>query len=133
MTVVLYKVMQVYNEMDTIPIAQIVLGIVKFVVVCAGGLLIGVLAGIVTAVLTKYTYHVRGKSSILFNTISHLKKMSLSDFHSLRCIIILMFLCYETFAFLSSSRLSYPWGHLESFIHLRHFFLVMIWSEKKKH
>lgn len=91
MTIVLYKVMQVYNEMDTIPIAQIVLGIVKFVVVCAGGLLIGVLAGIITAVLTKYTYHVRGKSSILFNTISHLKKMSLSDFHSLRCIIILTF------------------------------------------
>ncbi|PVD18453.1 hypothetical protein C0Q70_21002 [Pomacea canaliculata] len=71
-TVVLYKVMQVYNEMGTIPIAQIVLGIVKFVVVCAGGLLIGVLAGIVTAVLTKYTYHVRVVQPLVIYTMAYL-------------------------------------------------------------
>ena len=59
-TVVLYKVMQTFNLMDNIAAAQIILGIIKFLVVCFGGLLLGVIAGIVTAVLTCHTTHVGG-------------------------------------------------------------------------
>lgn len=40
---------------------QIIIGIVKFFVVCLGGLFLGILAGIVSAVLTKFSAHVKGK------------------------------------------------------------------------
>jgi NhaP-type Na+/H+ or K+/H+ antiporter len=59
-TVVLYKVMQTLNLMDEISAGQIILGIVKFFVVCIGGLLIGALFGIITALVTRVTKHVGG-------------------------------------------------------------------------
>ncbi|XP_070173141.1 Na(+)/H(+) exchanger beta-like [Littorina saxatilis] len=57
-TVVLYKVMQALNLMEVITVEQIVLGIVKFVVVVLGGLLLGIIAGVISAFLTKFTQHV---------------------------------------------------------------------------
>ncbi|XP_052830647.1 sodium/hydrogen exchanger 1 isoform X2 [Octopus bimaculoides] len=57
--VVLYSVMQAYNQMESIGSLQIFLGIVKFLVVSLGGLLVGIIIGIVSAVLTKYTHHVK--------------------------------------------------------------------------
>ncbi|XP_067669165.1 sodium/hydrogen exchanger 1-like [Haliotis asinina] len=62
-TVVLYQVMQTYNELASsgqgVDGKEIGLGIVKFFVVCFGGLALGILAGIMTALLTKYTRHVK--------------------------------------------------------------------------
>ncbi|CAI9737054.1 sodium/hydrogen exchanger 1-like isoform X1 [Octopus vulgaris] len=58
-SVVLYSVMQAYNQMDSIGSLEIFLGVVKFLVVSVGGLLVGILVGILSAVLTKYTYHVK--------------------------------------------------------------------------
>ena len=40
---------------------QIVLGVVKFVVVCLGGFVLGVLAGAGTAILTRFTNKVKGE------------------------------------------------------------------------
>ncbi|XP_052215722.1 sodium/hydrogen exchanger 2-like isoform X3 [Dreissena polymorpha] len=58
-TVVLYKVMQTYNRMDTIEADQILLGIVKFFVVVFGGLLVGVVSGLLSSFITKYTSSVK--------------------------------------------------------------------------
>ena len=57
-TVVLYNVFSAYNEMDEILPIYYFLGFVKFIVVCFGGLAIGVLAGLATAFLTKFSTHV---------------------------------------------------------------------------
>ena len=61
-TVVLYQVMQTFNLMSTIETNQVVLGFVKFVVVCIGGVFIGLLTGVISAILTRVTVHVGGKN-----------------------------------------------------------------------
>lgn len=71
-TVVLYKVMQSFNLMDTIDADQIVLGIVKFFVVCLGGLVLGILSGIGTALLTKYTVQVRVVQPLVIYMMAYL-------------------------------------------------------------
>nr|KAG5692314.1 hypothetical protein BaRGS_009524 [Batillaria attramentaria] len=71
-TVVLYKVMQAFNLMDTISAEQVVLGIVKFFVVCLGGLLLGIIAGLVTAVLTRHTVHVGVVQPLVIYTMAYL-------------------------------------------------------------
>ncbi|CAG5128934.1 unnamed protein product, partial [Candidula unifasciata] len=71
-TVVLYKVFQAYNSMDEITSVHIVLGVVKFFVVCLGGLLLGVLAGIASAVLTKFATHVKVAQPIIIFTMAYL-------------------------------------------------------------
>ncbi|KAK3605348.1 hypothetical protein CHS0354_033839 [Potamilus streckersoni] len=58
-TVVLYLVMQSYSTMDVITADQIVLGFVKFFVVCSCGIFIGVLLGLISAFITKYTSTVK--------------------------------------------------------------------------
>lgn len=42
---------------------QVILGIVKFFVVCIGGLAIGVICGILSSILTRFTDKVKGKRS----------------------------------------------------------------------
>ncbi|XP_013068725.2 Na(+)/H(+) exchanger beta-like [Biomphalaria glabrata] len=71
-TVVLYKVFQAYNNMDEITGWHIFLGLVKFFVVCLGGLLIGVLAGIATALLTKHAQHVKVAQPLIIYTMAYL-------------------------------------------------------------
>ncbi|XP_046542878.1 sodium/hydrogen exchanger 1-like [Haliotis rubra] len=75
-TVVLYQVMQTYNELalsgQGVDGEQIGLGILKFFVVCFGGLALGVLAGIVTALLTKYTRHVKIAQPLIVYTMAYL-------------------------------------------------------------
>ncbi|KAK3791844.1 hypothetical protein RRG08_026747 [Elysia crispata] len=64
-TVVLYKVFQSYNVMNEINVEHVVLGLVKFLVVCLGGLFLGIAAGILTAVLTKFSTHVKVAQPII--------------------------------------------------------------------
>lgn len=71
-TVVLYKVMQTFNLMDTIAADQLILGIVKFFVVCMGGLLIGIMSGAVTALLTRLTVHVGVAQPLVIYTMAYL-------------------------------------------------------------
>ncbi|XP_046349818.1 sodium/hydrogen exchanger 1-like isoform X1 [Haliotis rufescens] len=71
-TVVLYQVFQTYNDLPTIGADQIVLGIVKFFVVCFGGLFLGVLAGVMTAVITKFTVHVKVVQPLVIYSMAYL-------------------------------------------------------------
>lgn len=71
-TVVLYKVMQTLNLMDEISGKQIVLGIIKFFVVCFGGLLIGIISGIIAAFLTRVTKHVGVTQPLVVYTMAYL-------------------------------------------------------------
>ncbi|XP_035828489.1 sodium/hydrogen exchanger 2 [Aplysia californica] len=68
-TVVLYKVFQAYNVMDEINGIHYFLGILKFFVVCIGGLALGVLSGLLTAVMTKYSTHVKVAQPIIVFTM----------------------------------------------------------------
>ncbi|XP_048246951.1 Na(+)/H(+) exchanger beta-like isoform X1 [Haliotis rufescens] len=72
----LYQVMQTYNNLVSsgqgVDGEQIGLGILKFFVVCFGGLALGVLAGVVTAVLTKYTRHVKIAQPLIVYTMAYL-------------------------------------------------------------
>ncbi|KAH9496909.1 Sodium/hydrogen exchanger 2, partial [Bulinus truncatus] len=71
-TVVLYKVFQAYNNMDEISGFHIFLGLVKFFVVCLGGLLIGIIAGIATALLTKHAQHVKVAQPLIIYSMAYL-------------------------------------------------------------
>ncbi|CAL1533011.1 unnamed protein product [Lymnaea stagnalis] len=70
-TVVLYKVFQAYNVMDEITGLHLFLGFVKFFVVCFGGLFIGVLSGIATALLTKHAQHVKVAQPLIIFTMAY--------------------------------------------------------------
>ena len=58
--------MNVFAEMQhrglPISTADITLGVVSFFTVALGGLLIGIVMGVLTALITKTTTHVRGRS-----------------------------------------------------------------------
>ncbi|KAJ8310143.1 hypothetical protein KUTeg_012008 [Tegillarca granosa] len=84
-TVVLYGVLQAYNRLDLagIPITadQIVLGIVKFVVVCLGGLTIGILVGVLSSFVTKYTNNVKVVEPIAIFAMAYLAFLLSELFH----------------------------------------------------
>ncbi|XP_041351124.1 sodium/hydrogen exchanger 1-like [Gigantopelta aegis] len=71
-TVVLYKVMQNYNTMQNIHLEHIVLGVVKFIVVCLGGFILGALAGAGTAILTRFTSKVKVLQPLVIYTMAYL-------------------------------------------------------------
>ncbi|XP_046542886.1 Na(+)/H(+) exchanger protein 7-like [Haliotis rubra] len=75
-TLQLNQVMQTYNELTLsgqgVDGKQIGLGILKFFVVCFGGLALGVLAGIVTALLTKCTRKVKIAQPLIVYTMAYL-------------------------------------------------------------
>ncbi|RUS76217.1 hypothetical protein EGW08_016024, partial [Elysia chlorotica] len=71
-TVVLYSVFQELKVMDQIGTTDILMGIARFVVVCLGGLSFGVLAGLLSAVITKYTTHVKVIEPIIIFTVAYL-------------------------------------------------------------
>ncbi|XP_064615357.1 probable Na(+)/H(+) antiporter nhx-9 isoform X2 [Liolophura sinensis] len=58
-TVVLYNVMHDINAMDNIGIKEVLLGILTFLVVAGVGAMVGVVIGLISAIVTKYTYSVR--------------------------------------------------------------------------
>ena len=63
---VLYNMMNVFAEMQhhglQISTVDISLGVVSFFTVALGGLFIGLVMGVLTALITKTTTHVRGRS-----------------------------------------------------------------------
>ncbi|KAL4220521.1 hypothetical protein ACF0H5_020919 [Mactra antiquata] len=80
-TVVLYNVMQTYNRMETIEADQIVLGIVKFFVVVFGGLLIGVIMGLISSFITKFTNSVKVVEPIIIFGFAYLAYIMAELFH----------------------------------------------------
>ncbi|XP_075248523.1 Na(+)/H(+) exchanger beta-like [Convolutriloba macropyga] len=59
MTVVLYRMMEVFVVLPHIPASQIFKGFCSFFIVSLGGVLIGLSFGVVTAFLTRFTNHLR--------------------------------------------------------------------------
>eukprot|EP00057_Strongylocentrotus_purpuratus_P003195 XP_003726137.2 PREDICTED: probable Na(+)/H(+) antiporter nhx-9 isoform X2 [Strongylocentrotus purpuratus] len=60
-TVVLYRVFESFNEIggEHLATQDIIFGFISFFVVAFGGILIGLIMGFLTALITKYTYKVR--------------------------------------------------------------------------
>ncbi|KAJ8310371.1 hypothetical protein KUTeg_012236 [Tegillarca granosa] len=80
-TVVLYNMMIEFNKMPQIPVEQIFLGIAAFFVVSLGGLTIGVLFGILTAIITKYTKHVRVVEPLTVFVLAYISYLTAELFH----------------------------------------------------
>lgn len=58
-TVVLYNVIQTYNRMDTVEVGHLFLGVVKFLIVCCGGTLLGIFMALLSAFVTRFTNDVK--------------------------------------------------------------------------
>ncbi|KAL4220616.1 hypothetical protein ACF0H5_021013 [Mactra antiquata] len=58
-TVVLYNVMQIFNTLPEVTIGQIFLGIAKFFIVVTFGLLLGIICGLISSYITKFTNSVK--------------------------------------------------------------------------
>nr|XP_022342116.1 Na(+)/H(+) exchanger beta-like isoform X2 [Crassostrea virginica] len=92
-TVVLYNVMQTYNRLQagggTIDALQVVLGVLKFIIVVLGGLVIGILVGCLSALLTKLTSHVKVVEPIAIFGMAYLAFLlaELFEFSGIICII----------------------------------------------
>lgn len=68
--VVLYNMMNTMAEIEAagevITLSQIGLGLASFITVACGGLLIGIIMGVLTALITRTTSEVRGKEYLLY-------------------------------------------------------------------
>ena len=64
MSVVIYKTMNTFNEMEPSDITafQILLAFLSFFTVALGGLAIGILMGVITSLITRTTNQVRGEA-----------------------------------------------------------------------
>lgn len=68
-TVVLYTMMVVFAGMEgNVGGEQYALGIVSFFTISLGGLAIGILCGLLTALITRTTSDVRGKCLVTYHT-----------------------------------------------------------------
>ncbi|XP_033638201.1 sodium/hydrogen exchanger 1-like [Asterias rubens] len=106
-TVVLYKMMNSFVTMETIPFSQIVLGFVSFFTVSLGGAIIGIIIGLLTAVLTKFTKHVRVVEPLALLGMAYLSYLTAELFHFSGIIsIICCGLAQCQYAFANISRKS---------------------------
>ncbi|XP_071160004.1 probable Na(+)/H(+) antiporter nhx-9 isoform X2 [Mytilus edulis] len=84
-TVVLYNVLQSYNSIDlqggSITYKEVILGIVKFFVVCIGGLAIGVICGILSSILTRFTDKVKVVEPVAIFGMAYLAFILAEMFH----------------------------------------------------
>ncbi|KAL3847975.1 hypothetical protein ACJMK2_018862 [Sinanodonta woodiana] len=107
-TVVLYNMTNTFNLMPYITIDQIILGIVAFFVVSLGGMTVGLMFGILTAIITKYTQHCRVVEPLAVFTIAYISYLSAEMFHFSGIIsIIACGLTQAQYAFHNISRKSY--------------------------
>ncbi|ESO92914.1 hypothetical protein LOTGIDRAFT_120328, partial [Lottia gigantea] len=68
----IYNVMQSFNLMEEITIDQIVLGIVKFLVVCFGGLALGVSFGLLSAMFSRLSTQLKVVQPIIIYGMAYL-------------------------------------------------------------
>ncbi|XP_052104403.1 Na(+)/H(+) exchanger beta-like isoform X2 [Mytilus californianus] len=81
-TVVIYNMMKTFNLMKPeIPVSEVFLGIVSFFVVSFGGIAIGVVFGMITAVITKYTEHVRVIEPLSVFVLAYMSYLMAELFH----------------------------------------------------
>ncbi|XP_053404076.1 Na(+)/H(+) exchanger beta-like isoform X2 [Mercenaria mercenaria] len=80
-TVVLYNTMKTLNLMPHITADQVIIGVVQFFVVSIGGLIVGVIWGAITAVLTKYTEHCRVVEPLAVFVLAYISYLMAEMFH----------------------------------------------------
>ncbi|CAH1782004.1 unnamed protein product [Owenia fusiformis] len=80
-TVVLYNTMKTFTKMETIPPEQIALGFAAFFTVSLGGLFIGMFFGFLTALLTRFTGHVRVVEPLAVFVLAYMALLTTEMFH----------------------------------------------------
>ncbi|XP_069103686.1 Na(+)/H(+) exchanger protein 7-like [Argopecten irradians] len=80
-TVVLYNTMKEFNEMPSVTTDQVFLGLAAFFVVSLGGLFIGIIFGVLTAIVTKYTVHVRVVEPLAVFVLAYISYLIAELFH----------------------------------------------------
>ncbi|KAI3420411.1 hypothetical protein GPALN_003709 [Globodera pallida] len=80
-TVVCYNLVNDFKQLDDITLFDCFLGVAAFLCVSLGGLLIGTLFGILSALITKFTIHVRVVEPVICFTIAYLSYVCSELFH----------------------------------------------------
>ena len=57
----MYNTMTTFAAADHIPLVEVLMGVLGFVVVSGGGVVIGILLGAVSSLVTRFTVGVRGE------------------------------------------------------------------------
>ncbi|XP_071950500.1 sodium/hydrogen exchanger 2-like [Antedon mediterranea] len=80
-TVVLYNMMVAFMAMNVIPPSQVVLGVFSFFTISIGGLVIGIIVGMLSAFMTKFTKHVRVVEPLAIIGMAYLSYILAELFH----------------------------------------------------
>ncbi|XP_053467306.1 sodium/hydrogen exchanger 1 [Ictalurus furcatus] len=80
-TVVLYHLFEEYSRVDTVTIGDIFLGVLAFMVVALGGILVGAIYGILSAFTSRFTSHTRVIEPLFVFVYSYLAYLSAEVFH----------------------------------------------------
>ncbi|MCJ8745504.1 hypothetical protein PDJAM_G00130950 [Pangasius djambal] len=80
-TVVLYHLFEEYSGVGTVTVGDVFLGIVSFLVVSLGGVLVGAIYGILTAFTSRFTSHTRVIEPLFVFVYSYLAYLSAEVFH----------------------------------------------------
>ncbi|KAK2815192.1 hypothetical protein Q7C36_023458 [Tachysurus vachellii] len=80
-TVVLYHLFEEYSSRSSVNVGDVLLGVVSFLVVSLGGILIGAIYGLLTAFTSRFTSHTRVIEPLFVFVYSYLAYLSAEVFH----------------------------------------------------
>uniref|UniRef100_A0A671WKX6 Sodium/hydrogen exchanger n=1 Tax=Sparus aurata TaxID=8175 RepID=A0A671WKX6_SPAAU len=80
-TVVLYHLFEEFSEVGTVTVLDCVLGIISFLVVACGGVLVGAIYGILAAFTSRFTSHTRVIEPLFVFVYSYMAYLSAEMFH----------------------------------------------------
>ncbi|XP_067303943.1 sodium/hydrogen exchanger 1 [Pseudorasbora parva] len=80
-TVVLYHLFEEYSKVGTITVSDVFLGIVCFLVVSLGGILVGAIYGLLAAFTSRFTSHTRVIEPLFVFVYSYMAYLSAEVFH----------------------------------------------------
>lgn len=78
---VLYHLFEEYSSRGSVNIGDVFLGVVSFLVVSLGGILIGAIYGLLTAFTSRFTSHTRVIEPLFVFVYSYLAYLSAEVFH----------------------------------------------------
>lgn len=78
---VLYHLFEEYSARGSVSIGDVFLGIVSFLVVSLGGIMVGAIYGILTAFTSRFTSHTRVIEPLFVFVYSYLAYLSAEVFH----------------------------------------------------
>ncbi|KAM4567444.1 Na(+)/H(+) exchanger beta isoform 1-T1 [Fundulus diaphanus] len=80
-TVVLYHLFEEFTEAGTVTVLDGLLGVISFLIVALGGVLVGALYGFVAALTSRFTYHIRVIEPLFVFVYSYMAYLSAEVFH----------------------------------------------------